>query len=355
MRILVVLPGLNGGGAERVASILLSEWQTMDNTVFCISTAKNQDASYKDFGNIKTVFVPNAHHLKIFSKIHFIRSFVKTKYIDFMIPFSETSSVLCVLAAIFTKVKVICTERNSPADYPKGFLKRSLRLFSYNTASLIVFQSEFAKAFFPKMIQKKSIIIPNPVKRDLPHRNEQKRKKTIVFLGRLSEQKNVNYALLGTIDFLKEHPDYSLIIIGHDYLNGETQRIANSLQTKLQIRFIDFTQNSDSYLACASIFIMTSLYEGFPNSMLEAAAIGVPIVTLDFRPGTAKDLVKNGKNGFVLSPSSSYEAFSAKLSEIICNYSSFSKESLLFSNKIRKTHDGSSVAFLWIKAMKALH
>ena len=165
----------------------------------------------------------------------------------------------------------------------------------------LVFQSEGARDFFPEVVKHKSIVIHNSVnvpqdKYPIPAIRERR----IINVGRLHPQKNQKLLINAFSKIAKSFPDYTLEIYGDGELHDELQGRINLCG--LVDRVILHPSRKDIWdcIYKASLFVLTSDYEGMPNALMEAMALGLPCISTDCRPGGARTLIEDGKNGFVV-------------------------------------------------------
>lgn len=122
-------------------------------------------------------------------------------------------------------------------------------------------------------------------------------------VGRLAEQKGYIYLIRAIPLIIKENPNVQFIIIGggklRNFLYSEAQKlnVTDYLQLKGQI------ENVYSYLKQFDVFVSTSLWEGFPTTILEAAAARVPIIATDI-PGN-REFILDEVNGWLVPPADS--------------------------------------------------
>lgn len=95
------------------------------------------------------------------------------------------------------------------------------------------------------------------------------------------------------------NPRLHLHLLGEGGLEGDLKRLAKSLGIEDRVTFHGFVQNPYTYMRAADLFVMSSIYEGFPNAMLEALSLGCPALAFDC-PGGIKQLIEPGINGNIV-------------------------------------------------------
>ena len=101
-------------------------------------------------------------------------------------------------------------------------------------------------------------------------------------------------------EFHNEYPDYILSIYGKGEQKAELMDLATSLNISESIVFEDFCEDVDQRIVNASMFVISSDYEGLSNALLEAMAIGLPCISTDSPPGGARMLIHNEYNGLLV-------------------------------------------------------
>lgn len=224
-------------------------------------------------------------------------------------------SAMSRLATIGLRLKVISAERGDPYQFSK--LWKGIVTWTYRNSDYCFFQLEQARDFFDSKIKDHSYVIPNPYVPDLdvePFFGH--RKATIVSAGRFAWQKRFDVLIDAFAQVHKKHPNYRLILYGEgEYL----QRYKKQAQALNIDRFVDFPgyiKNVSSFIREDGIFVLSSDYEGIPNSLIEAMSVGMPVVATDCTPGGAAFLTDCGKRGLLV-PVHNVEAMSNAINTLI--------------------------------------
>jgi glycosyltransferase involved in cell wall biosynthesis len=124
----------------------------------------------------------------------------------------------------------------------------------------------------------------------------------VVCIARLSVQKGHCYLLEGFAHLIQRHPSAHLYLVGDGPLRDELQRQVSALKLEEHVSFVGAVPHSciDAWFMRATVVVLPSLWEGLPNTILEAMAYARPIVATDI-PGT-RDLIENGVNGRLVPP-----------------------------------------------------
>ena len=294
-KILFVGASLGGGGSERVMSTLANSFAEED-TVRIIRLFDNK-IDYPIHESITTEFIGNTatnRYTKKIALVKALRKKVKEYQPDTIISFLTTCNVITVLACRGLKVKKVISERNDPNNNVKSKFAAKVRNIVYKNADCLVCQTEDALKYFPSKIQKKSVIIPNPVRDDIPEVYEGEREKNIIMVCRLNKQKNIPMALKAFSVFYQKHPEWRMDIYGEGGEKEQLVTLSQELGISSHVMFLGFHKDVMEKLRTAGIYLSTSDYEGISNSMLEAIALGTPCVVTDCPIGGARMVVKNG-------------------------------------------------------------
>lgn len=300
-KITIVAHGLGNGGAERVASILANGLCDAGYKIQYISVYNNI-VTYELNSSIEYIYLneetPNklAKYLNRSMRLfRIINEFEPNEVISFL-----TQEML--LTSIFSKKKIIFSERTDPSAKPK-YLQR-ITEFVYKRAYRVVFQTYGAREYFDSEIQEKGYIIANPMEENLPEWDMENHNKDIITACRITPEKNLEMMIKGFAWCSSKFPDYRLVIYGTPrYEEAQTQleQLAKSLDLDGRVLFPGFSKDIRSDMANAAMFVLTSNYEGLSNSMLEALCIGVPTICTDCPSGGARQYIADGQNGFLVS------------------------------------------------------
>lgn len=300
MKIDFFISSLSGGGAERVLVTIAKKFAEQGDDVSVVSLEKrpqfykvDSKVALKRFNNVG----------KSFSSLRdllCIRKFIKQRKADACISFLSRCNLIVLFASLFTKNKIIVCDRNNP-QREHSALVFWLTGWLYRRANVINVQTEQVKSFYPRSLQKKIMVIENPL--DVDHLKRQvlempKREKIILSMGRLENQKDFETLIIAFEKISKDVPDWNVNIFG---LGDNRQRLQKLIDSKgLRDRvFLKGRTETPFYEMCrSSVFVLSSFYEGFPNVLCEAMHAGCLCISSDCDCGP-RDLLKQGENGWL--------------------------------------------------------
>lgn len=302
-KLIFVTRNMKAGGAERVISQLANNYSRVG--IQCtIVTLDNEEVFYQ-LNSAVTVYAigrrsSNAYVDK-FLKYKELRRYVNLNKPDIVLALPEEIGIFVIPALLGTKIPVVVSERNNPWVMPWKKETRLMRKLFYPFASGLIFQTEQAASFFPEKIRKKGIVLPNPLDLErIPKPWEGTRRKEIVGAGRLDKQKNFTLLIKSFAKFYKNHPDYVLTIYGEGKLREELESFAASLLPEEVYSFPGRTTELLELIKGAAMFVLSSDYEGMPNVVIEAMAMGMPVISTDCPSGGPAYLIQSGKNGLLV-------------------------------------------------------
>lgn len=197
-RLCLVISSLSGGGAERVMSILASEWarRGREVTLFTLDDGNGPNPYAIDPAvryeplNVASRESNAAYDPRNLLRLLRLRRAVRRSRPDAVVSFTDKTNIFVILSLIGTGLRVIVSERVHPAYNPIGAVWKLLRRFAYALARCIVVQTRDAEDFFPARLRRKTVVIPNPVS-PAPEfaRAGGARERRVVAMGRLDHQK----------------------------------------------------------------------------------------------------------------------------------------------------------------------
>lgn len=155
---------------------------------------------------------------------------------------------------------------------------------------------------------------------DLPDRRP-----IILACGRLVAQKGYPYLIQSFAQLVLKIPA-TLIILGDGELKQEVLQLIRDYQLQHNVKLLGFQENPYTYMASADLFVLSSLYEGFGNVIVEAMACNTPVVSTDC-PHGPNEIIQHGVNGLLV-PVKNPEALAKAMSEVLSNAD--------LQNKLRK-------------------
>lgn len=223
---------------------------------------------------------------------------------DVIVSFKYTPNLLAAVVGKLRRIPVIISERGDPGASAVKARHFRARLYwkIINSANGAVFQTQGAMKQYCPRLQKAGAVIPNPV--FVPEGftyHEGEKENSIVTFGRLANrQKRYDVMLDAFAIFAQDHPEYKLKIYG----SGPDEEMIRAwisekgLQGKALLMGLSKHPMQD--IQPDKIFLITSDFEGISNSLLEAMAAGLPVVSTDSTPGGARMVIRPGEDGVIV-------------------------------------------------------
>ena len=391
-KILMVMPVMKGGGAERVASLLLNEFSCNGyNCEFLLTSSYKNDVINRDLNpdipimsvyeksNKKSLFFKAAEIISsllckpfeilklnvpsCFARLSFVSQYhneikklkekLESEPDTVVISFLQPSVPMTLIAAKNLSNRVVVSERADPyrllkKRYGYNFIKKY-----YQRADAVVFQTNDAMAAYPDNVSSKGTVIFNPINDKLPEPYHGKREKYVTTFCRISRQKNLPVLVRAFADVHKEFSDYRLKIIGEPQNNddrahlGETKALADKLGITEYIDFQPFSSEVHNLIIHDAMYVNSSDYEGMSNAMLEAMAIGMPVICTDCPIGGANAIIENDKNG-ILTKVGDSEGFADAIIKVLSD-KELAESLSLNAAKIRDELSLENISRKWMK------
>ncbi len=312
-KVLMIIPVLAGGGAERVVSNLtmqLKEKYQMDILL------DYDNVSYAYSGNILQMNpgikqAPDSFHelCTYIRKFFALKKMKRLRKYDCYISHSAISHLLNVMTGN-KQCDVVLTLHVKPTDMKHSRISGILDIFSrrfMKRADRMIAVSEGVRQEYIRYYSippKKIVSIWNGTDINKIHDKKEeplppKKKqwfipgKTVVTMGRLCEQKG-HYHLLRAFSKAAERiPDVRLLVLGDGPLKESLLKLAAELRIQDNVIFVGFQENPFSVLARADLFVFPSLWEGFGYALEEAICCGIPCISSDFQYGAREILHYN--------------------------------------------------------------
>jgi glycosyltransferase involved in cell wall biosynthesis len=313
MRLTLVISSLYSGGAERVMSVMANYWAAKGWNVTLLTLDDGLEPPFYDLDS-KIRFIPlgiagDSPNLIVglwnnLKRVYVLRRAIYNSQPKVVLSFLDKTNVLTLLAARMLGVPVVVSERIDPEMYSIGNAWNKLRRWTYPIAERVVVQTERARAYFPRKVQTDIKIIPNPIV-SLPQEktssNKLPTKSSIIAIGRFDRQKGFDLLLQAFARLKDQHPKWNLTILGEGPLRAELESLRHELGLTDRVHLPGLVQNPYELLNQANLFVLSSRFEGFPNSLCEAMASGLPVIATDC-PSGPREIIRDGVDGLLIPP-----------------------------------------------------
>ncbi len=290
------------GGIQQASSNLANELSKRGVCVYFLTLFPNK-AFFLLHPSVVLINAPsnlNSGSLSIVNTIFWIRSNFKKLNIPTVIVFNKLYSAIAAIALLGLKCNLIISERSSPL-YKWDFATRlvSRLFFMFRSPNIVIAQTRIA-ADYQKRDYSKSIIkiIPNIV-REVRLYPQVERQNIILCVGRFGDTCKGFDRMMQAFELL-DPKNWELHFAGgsiHDA--GELISVLEKRSLLNKIKFLGKVDNIDLVFASASIFVIPSRSEGFPNALCEAMAAGLPCVSFDFVAGPS-EIITDKHDGLIV-------------------------------------------------------
>lgn len=300
--VVIFIPTLTAGGAERVAVLLANNW--CEELRVAVVTyfdephfyALDQRVEVHCLG-IKANRHPLARAKDVVTALVRLRKLVRRMAPQFVLSFMNKYNAFCLAALFKSDVPVIVSERDSPSEtLPR--IRVLARDILYPQAAGVICQTLSGKEFITGRARiKRATVIANPITRIIDSRARSP-EKIILNVGRLVQKKGQELLLMA---FSRAQLDagWQLILCGDGPERSALEARARELDVADRVVFAGLQKNLEPHFRKAGCFAFSSLFEGFPNALAEAMVAGIPSVSFDCPTGPS-ELIRDGINGLLV-------------------------------------------------------
>ncbi len=246
-----------------------------------------------------------------------LRKAIKQLNPGYICSFVSDVAIFSRISTLGMKAVVISAERGDPGIYSKLF--KVFNRWAYHNSDYCFFQLPQARDCFSKKVQKHSFVIPNPYVPEPgiePYYGE--RNKTIVSAGRFTWQKGYEILIPAVAKVINRHPEYKLILFGSGPFEQDYRQQCRQLGIEDKVFFPGYVKSVPQAVQKEGIFVLSSRFEGIPNTLIEAMSVGIPTVSTNCTPGGADFLTQHGKRGLLV-PIDDIDAIANAVLKIIEN------------------------------------
>lgn len=309
--LLIVISHMGAGGAQRVVATLANAWAARGHSIALLALTDREAEAYPLDPRIRRLHLFDraprwtvlhlAGAIRLARRLPQLRRMIRQTGTTRVVSFIRSTNVKVLLACLgLAGLRVIISERNDPRRQKVGRLWDGLSQLLYRHADLVTANSrgtlEALAAYVPrdKLAYLPNPMVPaqNPVPAALagPH---------ILAVGRLTGQKGYALLLQAFSQAAGDLAGWRLSILGDGPLREKLAQRAKQLGLGEQIDWHGQVADPFPYYAAARIFVLSSLYEGSPNALLEAMDSGLACIVTDASPGPL-ELIEHEGNGLVV-------------------------------------------------------
>ena len=317
-KIIFFCPSIEKGGVEKNFFLIINSLSNLFNVE--LITASNIKSRINSKINC-TIKSPKFIHNfpRFFKSIYcFVFSLIRLNKKILLISFE--SNIFAVLAAKIIGAKVIIRSNASPKGY-LNFLKKNVFKFFFQKADLVLVNSYDFKKNIDKIFKINSKVIYNSLENSSNIKKLSSRKVKLnyksnskefrlISIGRLVPQKD-HLTLLKALNLLKKKINFQLIIIGNGKLRNNLEEFCIKNQLIDKVKFLGYKPNIYPYLKWSDALVLSSLFEGSPNVILEAISMKKLVISSNCETGP-KEILQNGLGGYLFK-TSNYKDLAKKI------------------------------------------
>lgn len=305
-KIALLIDTMNNGGAQRVVS-RLSEILEDQYELFVILFEDTYDA-YQCKGQVVFLNIGAKKNgvigkfFQLFQRTHTLKKLKKRHQFHGVISFLDSPNFVNLLSHTSETKEAISIRNYSNTENNQSFIGKLTNLgmkLIYNRAQKIISVSrviEHSLMTEYNLKASKLCVIYNPYDveeindlgsetLDSEHSTFFDQGDIIITVGRHMYQKGFWHLIKAFKRVKEERPNSKLVIVGRDEQQGRVQNLVNQLGLADSVLLLGFQKNPFKFIKRSKLYVMTSLFEGFPNALVEAMACGCPVVSVDCKSG----------------------------------------------------------------------
>lgn len=323
MRITCIIHSLAGGGAERLMAGLASRLADRHEVTLLTLDDATSDRYAIDRRVTRIALGVMAHSRNLWAAIRNnrrrvtrLRQAVGATRPDVVLSFCDKNNVLALVACGPLAVPVVVSEHTDPRHQIIGRIWSLLRRRYYRHAAASIALTDATANYIARWTGRKPAVIPPAVD---PVAQPEQRSPGDGFrwlaVGRLSREKAFERAIDAFARLAAEFPDWSISIAGEGPEREHLQRRIDHRGLADRVHLLGWVDDMAALRATCDAFVLTSHYEGFPVSLLEAMAAGLACVAVDCESGPG-EVLRNRENGLLV-PQDDPEALRLAMQQVM--------------------------------------
>ena len=333
MNLLIFIHSLSSGGAERVTANLANYWAERGWQITIVTLASKELDFYSLHPTVQRIALDMACEssssliavINNLRRISVLRQVLFQNKPDIALSMMSTANVLLCLAALgLRSIRVIVSERTYPPMMPLGRLWEQLRRRTYHLADRVTMLTSEGLQWLEREIPKAhGAIMPNSIPYPLPNLAPRlvpedwigRGRRLLLAVGRLSEEKSFDQLLRAFSKLAPVNTKWDMVILGEGLMRGELEQQLHDLELFGRVHLPGRAGNVGDWYSRADLYVMSSRFEGFPNTLGEAMAYGCAVVSFDCDTGP-RDIIRNEVDGLLV-PAGDVEGLSVALQRLM--------------------------------------
>lgn len=322
MNVIIIEENINlMGGVERIVSTIANDLVKDNNVEVLSKYQEGEEPFFKYDEKIKRTYMVKVKKISskikdrklVFYPVRIIEKELEkiknriqikkyAKYINTkdIIIFGRVNVATDFLKYLNDDKKIIVRDAIHLQNHTRSVIKKMKKYFPKKVNKFIVSSEESIntyKEFFGKeKVELEKIY--NPIGIDV-NKGYSYNNRKVISMGRFDKQKGFENLIKAFKTVVNKHPDWKLEIVGNGNYKGKYERIIKELELEKNVQLINKTKEVTKALNEASIYVMTSRYEGYANALVEALACGVPSISYNWLMGV-EDIIKDNENGLIV-------------------------------------------------------
>ena len=324
-KLIIFMPSMDGGGVEKNIIIIANFLSKIVKKIYLVTYDKKFNKFFDrkiKIINIKKKNDVNTSKYKkyFFCLVKLLNIIHKESNVSV---FTFQANIYAIILCKIFGVKIVSRSNSSPEGWNKNFLKNLIFSIFFKLSNRIIVNSYAFKKQIDNKFNINSKMIYNPLnKKEIIDKSKfrcnekiflDKKTFKIICVARFTDQKDHN-TLLKAFKIVSSKINARLILVGFGNKESEIKKFINNHKLGKKVKIIKYTLNPYKYIAKSNILVLSSLYEGLPNVILEALTLKRYVISSDCPTGP-KEILKNGKYGSLFKMKDYL-----KLSEIISDY-----------------------------------
>ena len=319
MKLLILIHSMSSGGAERVTANLANHWAEQGWDISIVTLTTDSEDFYAllpainrislnlaiDSKNVVSSIINNI------KRILAVRKILKSIKPKIALGMMTSANVYLALAGYgLHDIRIIGSEHTHPPQMPLGRMWEFLRKHTYKYLDHLAVLTSETQDWIRKSTNAKQVtVIPNAIPYPLttqepifnPSNYLDNNNFYLIAVGRFGEEKRFDLLIKAFSSISRQYHNLNLIILGEGQLRQSLQAQIKDLQLESRVLMPGRVGNVGDWYAAADIYIMTSRFEGFPNTLVEAMAYGLPAISFDCDTGP-RDIIRHGVDGLLVPP-----------------------------------------------------